>query len=107
MFIVTGEDKITVVKGDSLSIECEPADSITSSAIGELYFSCAMCDVNKIFTAYGTSYIVEFTPGETQVFEVGVGTYDITLKTTTGEIKTILHNQKIEVLDKENVVTYE
>lgn len=100
-----GNPKISIIQGDSYTREIS-FKGIDIELIDKIYFSSCGLNIckglnkdidNKLF-------VLHLTSNETSNFNVGVFDFDLTVKFTNKDIKTIQYKSIISILEKCNMV---
>ena len=94
---------IKLIQGDTLNLSITVEHG--AELIEELYFSCEFLKLSKTLTKIDdTHYMVNFDAEFTCNCPVCTTSFDITAKLKDDQIVTVIYNDPIKVLKKENVI---
>ena len=94
---------INFIQGDTLNLIITVEKG--AEQIEELYFSCDRLNLSKVLTKIDdTHYMVNFDPEFTCNCPICKTTFDITAKLKDNQIVTVVYNDPIKVLKKENAI---
>lgn len=94
---------IKLIQGDTLNLIITVEKG--ADLIEELYFSCERLKLSKVLTKIDdTNYMVNFDTEFTCNCPICTTTFDITAKLKDNQIVTVIYNDPIRVLKKENVI---
>jgi hypothetical protein len=98
------ETTITIVKGDSLNLNLT-FENLDTELIGHVYFSSRNIITKEfIYDSEEESYQLQILPAESELFEVGRFSYDITVYLLDNGVKTVLRKGPFVILSKDNEV---
>lgn len=94
-------DKITIIKGDTLSLTIN-IDGIALETIDKVYFTSSQQNINQKLIFQDDKYILNIEPDVTSKFSETVCDYDITIVFKNGETYTSIYRASLVVLPKVN-----
>jgi hypothetical protein len=98
------ETTITIVKGDSLHLNLT-FENLDTELIGHVYFSSRNIITKEfIYDQDEENYRLEILTTESQGFEAGRFSYDITVYLVDEGVKTVIRKGAFVILTKDNVV---
>lgn len=95
------EHKITLVKGDTLSLNITIND-IDIELIDKVYFTCEKQGINKQLNYIDNQFNLSISPETTILFYDMICDYDITIIFKNGETMTTIYRSSFIVLPKTN-----
>lgn len=101
---IDGSLDIKIIQGDSYRREIT-VEGISIDLIEGVYFSSAELGVCKKCFKSDNMFILEFNGEETKNYKCVNTSYDLTIKLSGNNVKTICYNASLIILKKENMVT--
>ena len=94
---------IKLIQGDTLNLIITVEEG--ANQIEELYFSCERLNLSKTLTKIDdTHYMVNFDAEFTCDCSICNTTFDITAKLKDNQIVTVIYNDSLKILKKENKI---
>lgn len=94
---------LRAIQGDMFELEIKIC-GIDANLIENVWFSSKRLDITKSISNIGDNYFLRIESIITKKFQVGFADYDITVQLKDGQYLTVLHNECIEILQKQNEV---
>lgn len=95
------EHKITLVKGDTLSLNITIND-VDIELIDKVYFTCVQQNIRKELILQDNQFMLNIDPSQTALFKEVISDYDITIVFKNGETYTSIYRANLVVLPKVN-----
>lgn len=95
------EHKITLVKGDTLSLNITIND-VDIELIDKVYFTCVQQNIRKELILQDNQFMLNIDPSQTALFKEVISDYDITIVFKNGETMTTIYRSSFIVLPKTN-----
>lgn len=101
-------DVIKIIQGDTVCVEFA-FSGLDYSAVDKFIFSSNELEIEKEceYIPEEDIYLLSLDPSETETLSSGTTNYDITIKLLSGSIYTVVYEQSLVVLQKNNRITEE